>query len=187
MFFLPLLASSFTGIPMTPLITSAIPPAPTLTPRILYYTEFADNNPGGETENVWAAINATHGTTYLRTNLTSYLNLASELPNHDILLIIEQEWIYTENVTAIAAAWQTPLDTFLAEGGIILLMTFFSIAQAEYAMTARILNDTGHFTFNDTIDRRGDNIVIDEASHPLDFLRDCIGISVYSLEISYKL
>ncbi|MFX0168523.1 MAG: Loki-CTERM sorting domain-containing protein [Candidatus Hodarchaeota archaeon] len=166
-FIFPLFASNFLMVPSTPPITSAIPPVPTLTPRILYYTEFADNTPIGEAANVWAAINATHGTNYMRTNLTSYLDLATELPNHDIFLIIEQELIYSENVTDVAAAWQTPLNTFLADGGIILTMTFYSLAQGDYGLTARILNETGLLTFSALTDRRGDSIVIDEPTNPL--------------------
>ncbi len=164
---LPFAFTWFSGFHSTPIITVAALPQPTVTPRILYYTEFADNSPIGEVVNVWDAINATHGTDYTRTNLTSYTDLAAELPNHDILLVLEQEWSSLENITDIATAWQTPLTTFLADGGIVLLMTYFSIQAVEFGATARILNETGHFTFIDEVNRVMASIVIDEPTNPL--------------------
>ncbi len=164
---LPFVSTWFSGFQVTTPVSVTALPAPTVTPRILYYTEFADNTPGGEAENVWAAINATHGTNYLRTNLTSYTDASTELPNHDIFLIIEQELIFTQNITDIAAAWQTPLDDFLAAGGIVLLMTYYSMNVFDYGATARILNETGHFTFSGVANRVGSTIVIDEPSNPL--------------------
>jgi hypothetical protein len=164
---LPLL-TSFSANQTLPPITSAILPAPTVTPRILYFGQFSDNTPGGEMENVWAAINATHGTDYTRTNLTDYTTLSSVLPNHDIFLIPEQEDISGSNITVIATAWQTPLTTFLADGGIVILMTYWANGiGAGFGATARILNETGHFSFNATTDQSWGNIVIDEPTHPL--------------------
>jgi hypothetical protein len=164
---LPLL-NSFSAIHTTPPIASALLPAPTVTPRILYFTQFSDNNPGGELENVWAAINATHGTGYSRTNLTDYMDLGTELPNHDILLIPEQEDIAGQNITDIAAAWPTPLTTFLADGGIIILMSYWSRGiGAGLGATAEILNETGHFTFIEVHDQTYVNVLIDEPTHPL--------------------
>ena len=157
----------FTGLNTGPSITIAALPSPTMTPRILYYTEFSDNSPTGEVVNVWDAINLTHGTDYTRTNLTSYTDLATELPNHDILLVIEQETISAENVTDIAAVWQTPLTSFLADGGIVILMTYYSFPFGDYGATARILNETGHFTFIEADFRTGASIVIDEPTNPL--------------------
>ncbi len=164
---LPFVSTWFIGFQLTTPVTVAALPAPTVTPRILFYTEFADNSPGGETENVWAAINATHGTDYFRTNLTSYTDASTELPNYDIFLIIEQESILVENITDIAAAWQTPLDDFLAAGGIVILMTYFSFGVLDYGATARILNETGHFTFSAAFTEVFLDIGIDEPSNPL--------------------
>jgi hypothetical protein len=164
---LPFASTWFTGFHTTPNITIAALPQPTVTPRILYYTEFADNSPIGEVVNVWDAINATHGTDYTRTNLTSYTDLAAELPNHDILLVLEQETITPENITDVATAWQTPLTTFLTDGGIVILMTYFSFGTLDRGATARILNETGHFTFIDVDDRVSASIVIDEPTNPL--------------------
>lgn len=165
---LPLLTSSFSGIQTTPSIASALLPAPTVTPRILYFSQFSDNTPGGELENVWAAINATHGTDYTRTNLTDYMDLTSELPNHDIFLIVEQEGISGQNITDIAGVWQTPLTTFLADGGVVILMCYWASGiGAGLGATARILNETGHFTFIEVHDQTYVNMVIDEPTHPL--------------------
>jgi hypothetical protein len=163
----PFASTWLTGFHTTPSITVAALPAPTVTPRILYYTEFADNSPVGEVVNVWDAIDATHGTDYTRTNLTSYTDLAAELPSHDILLVPEQEWIWLENITDIAAAWQAPLTTFLADGGIVLFMTYFSLAVLDFGITARILNETGHFTFIEADNRAFASIVIDDPTNPL--------------------
>ena len=164
---LPLL-TSFSANQTLPPIASALLPAPTVTPRILYFGQFSDNTPGGEMENVWAAINATHGTGYTRTNLTDYTALTSELPNHDIFLIPEQEEISGQNITDIATAWQTPLTTFLADGGIIILMSYWAGGiGAGLGGTAKILNETGHFAFIETHDYTYGNVVIDEPTHPL--------------------
>jgi hypothetical protein len=164
---LPFVSIWFSGFQgNTPVSVTALP-APTIPPQILYYTEFADNTPGGEAENVWAVINATHGTDYLRTNLTSYTDATTELPNHDIFLIIEQELISPENITDIATAWQTPLNDFLADGGIVILTTFRSPTVGGYGATAQILNNTGHFSFSAANTRTGNNIDIDEPTHPL--------------------
>ena len=164
---LPLL-TSFSANQTLPPITSALLPAPTVTPRILYFGQFSDNTPGGEMENVWAAINATHGTGYTRTNLTDYTDLSSELPNHDIFLIPEQEEISGSNITAIATAWQAPLTTFLTDGGIVILMTYSAGGiGAGQGATARILNETGHFAFIETHDQTYGNVLIDEPTHPL--------------------
>ncbi|MDO8056062.1 MAG: hypothetical protein Q6361_04310, partial [Candidatus Hermodarchaeota archaeon] len=162
------LVSSFSAIHTTPPIASALLPTPNMTPRILYFSQFSDNVPGGELENVWAAINATHGTGYTRTNLTDYTDLTSELPNHDIFLIPEQEEISGQNITDVAAAWQSPLTTFLADGGIVILMTYWARGiGAGLGATARILNETGHFAFIEVHDQTYGNVLIDEPTHPL--------------------
>ncbi|MFX1319319.1 MAG: hypothetical protein ACFE9O_09275 [Promethearchaeota archaeon] len=172
---LPFVSTWFSGFQVDTPISVAALPAPTVTPRILYYTEFADNGPGGEAENVWAAINATHGTDYLRTNLTSYMDAAAELPNHDIFLIIEQELITAQNITDVATAWQTPLDDFLADGGIVLLMTYYSFGITDYGGTAQILNETGHFSFSAAYTETSNLIIINDPSDPL-----ADGISSYA-------
>ncbi|MFW9831362.1 MAG: Loki-CTERM sorting domain-containing protein [Candidatus Thorarchaeota archaeon] len=163
---LPFLSSGFPGIQtMPPVITAALP-APTVTPQILYFSQFADNSPGGEVYNTWQAINDTHGTDYIRTNLTSYTNLAIELPYHHILLIPEQELIYSENITAIAAAWQTPLNDFLSQGGIIIVMTFYSVNFGPIA-SANILNETGLMDIQGSTPATGSPVIIVDPTDPL--------------------
>ncbi len=39
-------SSAFSGIQTTPQVTVTALPAPTVTPRILYFSQFADNSPG---------------------------------------------------------------------------------------------------------------------------------------------
>lgn len=163
---IPFFSIRFSGIQMTPSMTVMALPAPTLTPRILYFTQFADNTPAGEVQNVWEAINDTHGTNYVRTNLTSYTDLASELPNCDILLIPEQEQIYSENITAIATTWQTPLNTFLSQGGIIIGMTYSSDNFGPIP-TAHILNDTGLMDIQGSSPMTGSPVTILDTTDPL--------------------
>jgi hypothetical protein len=163
---LPFLSTTFIGFQVIPIVTGAALPAPTVTPRILYYTEFADNSlgPNAEVKNTWEAINATHGTDYTRTNLTSYSDLAAELPKHDILLIPEQENASPSNITDIASAWQAPLDAFFADGGIVILMDYWGF---DLGSTAQILNETGHFSFSAAYNEEGNQIIVNQGSHPL--------------------
>ena len=150
--------------PSKPFITTALLPAPTVEPRILFFSQFADNT--REANNTLQAVNSTHGTSYTWTNLTSYTDLVSELPNHDILLIPEQELIYQENITDIATAWQTPLNTFLSQGGIIIVLTFFSVNFGPVA-AAHILNDTGLMSFQGSTPVTGSPITIHDTTDPL--------------------
>ncbi len=163
---LPFLTNEFSGIQMTLPVTVTALPAPTVTPRILYFSQFADNSPSGEVQNVWNAINDTHGTDYLRTNLTSYTDLASELPNYHILLVPEQEEIYSENITDIVTAWQTPLNTFLSQGGILIVMTYWSNNFGAMA-TGKILNDTGLMDLQGNTPLTGSPVTIIDATDPL--------------------
>ena len=163
---LPFFSSSFSGIQTNLPGTVTALPLPTVAPRILYFSQFADNSPGEEVQNVWNAINDTHGTNYLRTNLTSYTDLASELPNYDILLIPEQEQIYSENITDIVTTWQTPLNTFLSQGGILIVMTYWSYNFGAMA-TGRILNDTGLMDLQGNTPITGSPVTITDVSDPL--------------------
>jgi hypothetical protein len=167
---LPIMLNGFSTIPSKPLITSALLPAPTVAPRILFFSQFADND--GEVINTWGAVNDTHGTSYTWTNLTSYTDLVSELPNHDILLIPEQELIYQENITDIAAAWQTPLTTFLSQGGIIIVLTYVSINFGPIA-AAHILNDTGLMAVQGSSPVTGSQVTMFDYTDPLS---DGVGI-----------
>ncbi|MFX0079687.1 MAG: hypothetical protein ACFE8O_10655 [Candidatus Hermodarchaeota archaeon] len=163
---LPFLSCAFSGIQKDLPVTVTALPAPTVTPRILYFSQFADNSPGGEVQNVWSAINDTHGTNYFRTNLTSYTDLASELLDYHILLVPEQEEIYSENITDIVTTWQTPLNTFLSQGGIIIVMTYWSDNFGAMA-TGKILNDTGLMHLQGNTPMTGSPVTIIDATDPL--------------------
>ncbi|MFX1253693.1 MAG: hypothetical protein ACFFCZ_18925 [Promethearchaeota archaeon] len=128
---------------------AAAPPTPSpeephkiLPVSILVYTQYADvtgivNN---EYYNTMAAINDTYGTNYYYTNLTDYTNLATELPNHDILLIPEQENNDTAGLTAIGTAWASTLTDFVTNGGIVILMAAYD---GEDGVTSHIYNASG--------------------------------------------
>lgn len=111
---------------------------------ILVYTEYVDNSTGGEWENILSAINSTYGTDYYYKNLTDYTNLATELPNHDILLIPEQEKA-PNNATmkTIGTAWTSTLTNFITRGGIVILMDYYSSVSNEYGITSHIYNSSG--------------------------------------------
>lgn len=111
---------------------------------ILVYTEYVDNSSGEEWENTLSAINSTYGTDYYYKNLTDYTNLATELPNHDILLIPEQEKA-PNNATmkAIGTAWTSTLTNFITRGGIVILMDYYGSDSDEYGITSHIYNSSG--------------------------------------------
>ncbi|MHA2233239.1 MAG: hypothetical protein ACXAB4_12210, partial [Candidatus Hodarchaeales archaeon] len=120
---------------------------------ILVYTEFIDNRYIGappvqnEWNNTMAAINDTYGTDYSYSNLTDYTQLATELPNHDILLIPEQENGNYTIMKTIGAAWTVPMTEFVEDGGIIILMTFAN-ATSDYGVTSHIYNASGLLQIN---------------------------------------
>lgn len=113
---------------------------------ILVYTEFADVTTGihGEWNNTMWAISNSYGTDYYYTNLTDYNDLAAELPNHDILLIPEQEKSNSTMSNTIGAAWASTLTDFVTNGGIVILMDWYtSSGGGEFGMTSHIYNASG--------------------------------------------
>jgi hypothetical protein len=131
-----------------PVLPSPEPPHRILPISILFYSQFADHTPGEEVENMFTAINSTYGTDYYWTNLSVYTNLATELPNHDVLLIPEQELAYYANMTSVANAWSTTLTNWINDGGIVICADGRSLPEAGLTPTARILNETGLLTFS---------------------------------------
>ncbi|MFX1317902.1 MAG: Loki-CTERM sorting domain-containing protein [Promethearchaeota archaeon] len=134
-----------------PVIPSPEPPHRILPIRLLVYTEFVDASPGGEFENVMTSINITYGTDYYWTNLSSYTNLASELPNHDVLIIPEQEAAYKANMTVVGQAWDPILSNWVQAGGIVILMAYWEMEIGEQGITAHIYNETGLITYSSAI------------------------------------
>lgn len=110
---------------------------------ILVYTQYVDDAPGGELENTLAAINETYSTDYYYTNLTNYVNLATALPGHQILLIPEQENANSTITKAIGTAWASTLTQFVTGGGIVILMDYISLSSLEVAPTVHIYNASG--------------------------------------------
>lgn len=133
---------------MDPVLPSPEPPHKILPISILVYTQYADvtgivNN---EWYNTMGAINDTYGTNYYYTNLTDYTNLATELPNYDILLIPEQENNNSAGLTSIGTAWASTLTDFVTNGGIVVLMACFE--SGENGATSHIYNASGLMHIN---------------------------------------
>jgi hypothetical protein len=98
------------GYPATDLSTRNSPVS------ILVYSQFADTvsaAPHNEFRNALDSIMATYGQQFHYDNLTSYSQLSTQLPNHDILLIPEQEYLDASNRSAIISAWTGPLQDFV--------------------------------------------------------------------------
>ena len=114
---------------------------------ILVYNEFADTAtpaPNNEFRNTMNAIDDVYGQKYRYDNLTSYTQLASTLPSYDVLLIPEQENVYHENYTDIADAWTGPLNEFVTNGGIVIVLDCNGQTASFFdGPTMRILNATG--------------------------------------------
>ncbi len=116
---------------------------------ILVYTEFTDTTtaaPVNEFRNTMDSIEDTYGEQFRYDNLTSYTQLAATLPNYDILLMPEQEWMYSDNLTVIASAWTSPLTDFVSGGGIVITLDCNSYADLGPGPTMQILNETGLMT-----------------------------------------
>ncbi|MFX0108431.1 MAG: hypothetical protein ACFE7R_09125, partial [Candidatus Hodarchaeota archaeon] len=78
---------------------------------ILVYTEFADlvPDPYNEFRQTITSIQETYGPCFEYENLTDYTQLGTQLDGHDILLIVEQELAYVDNMTTVGAAWASDL------------------------------------------------------------------------------
>jgi len=112
---------------------------------ILVYTEFAgilSPAPNNEFRNTMDSIEETYGEQFRYDNLTDYTQLAAELPNYDIFLLVEQELIYNENISMVGDAWASPLAEFVNNGGnIVALDCYRSVTGA--GPTFQLLNRTG--------------------------------------------
>ncbi len=127
-----------------PEITTPSPEPPhKLVPiSILVYTEYVDGSSGGEYQNTMTAINNTYGTDYYTTNLTDYNDLASQIGEHDIFLIPEQELVNDDaTMRTVGQAWAGILPTYVNDGGIVILMSFGSFGGT--GTTSYIYNETG--------------------------------------------
>ena len=129
---------------MAPEISTPSPEPPhRLVPiSMLVYTEYVDSSSGGEYENTMTAINNTYGTDYYTTNLTDYNYLSGQIGEYDIFLIPEQELV-TDDATmrTIGQAWSGILPDYVNDGGIVILMSYWSMGGA--GTTSYIYNETG--------------------------------------------
>ncbi|MHA2139995.1 MAG: hypothetical protein ACXADF_01335 [Candidatus Thorarchaeota archaeon] len=113
-------------------------------PSILVFNQFSDLVPGlnNEFRNTVTSIEETYGPKFTYQNLTDYSQLGESLGDYDIFLITEQEQMSLENLTAIVDAWNGHLHEFVANGGILIVMTAYNFAGLQAGATARILNET---------------------------------------------
>ena len=123
---------------------------------ILVYTEFADTTtaaPYNEFRNTIDIVVNTFGPQFNYDNLTSYTQLSSMLPGHEILLIPEQENLWRSNVTDIVASWTSTLTTFVASGGIVVALDCNApSSDLSDGPTMKILNETGLMTVYNAYD-----------------------------------
>ncbi|MFW9805425.1 MAG: hypothetical protein ACFFFK_01690 [Candidatus Thorarchaeota archaeon] len=135
---------------------------------ILVYTEFADTTtaaPYNEFRNTMDIIENTFGPQFYYDNLTTYTQLSSMLPGHDILLIPEQENLWSSNVTDIASSWTSILTTFVTNGGIVVALDCNApLSDLSDGPTMKILNETGLMTVYNAFDGVGwtNNLVAPE-------------------------
>ncbi|MFX1563490.1 MAG: hypothetical protein ACFFDP_09300 [Promethearchaeota archaeon] len=166
-------STSYSGLPTSVRGAEPVPPAPEpphsiLPVSILVYNQYADTNPGGEYEHTMAAINNTYGTDYYYTDLTDYTNLASELPNHDILLIVEQEQATVAQMKTVGTAWATTLTNFVQDGGIVILLDYAIYPWAGYVgITFHIYNSSGLMQINGVSDEWLNTIYLANTSDAL--------------------
>lgn len=86
--------------------------------KILAYIQYADA--AQEYPRTLDAINSV-GTNYSVTALYDYTLLDSTLPGHDILLIPEQESASASTLVNIGVAWETTLQNFVNNGGVVIV------------------------------------------------------------------
>jgi hypothetical protein len=110
--------------------------------NILVFAQYADQGPGGDLQNVMAAVNqvaTAQGLTYHTTLLTDYTQLAGALTGQDVLLIPQQENANDGQIYEIGTAWASVLPAFVSNGGVVALADF-----AEYNSGSwPILRDSG--------------------------------------------
>ncbi|MCX7046542.1 MAG: hypothetical protein NTX50_13785 [Candidatus Sumerlaeota bacterium] len=126
--------------------------------NILAYIQYADVSGTGEVVNTFAAINSV-GTNYTRTDLTDYTLLASALPGHDILLILEQETASVSQLQTVGTAWASILPAFVAGGGVVI--------QCECAGKYQIIENAGLISLGGYVDAMGLALTIADPSDPV--------------------
>lgn len=107
---------------------------------MLVYTEFSDTY---EFRNTIDSIEETYGYWFNYQNLTDYTELDNRIWEYDVFLIVEQEWIYDENVTDLVAAWSPFISDWVAAGGIIVHMDYYNMVETRDGVTIPLYNETG--------------------------------------------
>lgn len=134
---------------------------------ILIYTEYADLASGGEFDNTLAAIENDYGEYFNYDNLTDYTKLTSELPGHQVFLILEQEKTNSNITKIIGETWSTQLQSFVSNGGVVILMDCYSLSSLEYGITSHIFNQSGLMTIESFHNRFGSTITLDNIQSAL--------------------
>ncbi|MFW9796677.1 MAG: hypothetical protein ACFFE2_06550 [Candidatus Thorarchaeota archaeon] len=133
---------------------------------MLVYTEFADQT--RELPNTLDVVRANFLNDYQITNLTSYDHLSSMIMNYDVFLIPEQELLSDENITTIATAWSGILDSFVTNGGNVIVMPCYGpLASDPHAPMIQVLNMTGFITYTEAYAYPGSPLNVVDADDAL--------------------
>ncbi|MCX7046544.1 MAG: hypothetical protein NTX50_13795 [Candidatus Sumerlaeota bacterium] len=125
---------------------------------ILAYVQYADMSGTGEVAHAFAAINSV-GTSYTRTDLTDYRQLAAALPGHDILLILDQEKASVSQLQTVGASWASMLPSFVAGGGVVI--------QCDNLGKYQIIESAGLMTLGGSSSIAGAALFIADPSDPV--------------------
>ena len=99
----------------------------------------------GELPNTDAAIDSTAtalGRTWTKDTLDDSTQLDAALPGHDVLLVYEQAGASQPELAAIGTAWAATLQSFVDNGGIVLVLDY----NGGLGGTYEILNSSGLLT-----------------------------------------
>ena len=105
---------------------------------ILIYNEATDLSPDEEYDHVMGSLIGSLEGRFTYDNLTDYTLLDSVIGEFDVLLILEQELGNVTFCDTVNAAWAGILPSFVADGGIVICMSF----DFGNAWTSRIINGT---------------------------------------------
>ena len=135
------------------------------TVSVLAYTGYADTSSTGEKVHTDAAIDsvaATLGRTWSRTEFSSYSLLGSsyDLNNYDVLLVYEQEDASSTISRNIGIAWQSELEDFVANGGVVVVC-------GGSGESWEILNQSGLMTVTSSAFISAQTIVVNDATDPV--------------------
>jgi hypothetical protein len=138
--------------------------SPELALRIVDYRQYADLSGTGEVVNTQAAI-ADRATALSRT--TAYTNLADytalNLADADVLLVYEQELTSQAQLQTVATAWNTQLNNFIRDGGVIVVLDHLGGGGGTW----EIVDGTGLFTIPSSRSATGSAVTVTTATDPI--------------------